>query len=734
MGVLRDAVEAAFRDNVVPGVSASGDHEPLKSEIRQALGATLEAAIGAAAGNLIPFATVAAMNADTTRADGALAYVYDNNGQADDPANGVYQWDDAGGAWVAADWYFETIVGLAAPIAAGLVTPEALALIAAQPGFDAGFPNEYTTTLPQGVMSGVVGGDAVTGATPGTYALTPTGGDVAGVEANLVVASATEAEIVIVNPGLGTGTTPPTWAKPAGATLPAGTTLTAVVAPRIGEQGIYFALSDDGLAMDGYRNDGTATPELLVDGEGRRVSILSGNTLRERGFAALPDGRVAVLDGADGDHGELDPALKARFDAWHDAAGGPRDQIVGRDALAPARQVLAAIEAGANKQLMIASPTDSWGENAHRGILLAAKTLQDRYGFAGQGWTGFGWYHFDPTPQTITFTALSNNPGLAGCARKDLTQLPLPEVAPSQSIEDVQLFGEWTCHYLETPNASPGLSTIYSSEVAAQVRWGFAAGHAAAVLHYDGDGTGVVKVSWDDGGSWSADIDLDTVGPAQVALPVPPSTAGQARIEVVTGEVGLAGVDMQSSTAGVRWHKTGASGSMSSNWAAAPDAIGDAYASLADGQPLVVIPLHATNDQNANRDPADVPAYLDTFAGKIRAAVPTAMFAMVTPPENQRLTNNHRMPGYAVEHRRLAMKRGFAHVDLQPSFGNPWRPAEYAAKFIDTIHPVLATTMTWTANLDGEGAPLPFSAENPGTWVFSVQDPTFTEPLIRLFD
>ncbi|MCV5707390.1 hypothetical protein OFN27_29935, partial [Escherichia coli] len=84
------------------------------------------------------------------------------------------------------------------------------------------YPNAYASTLPKGVTSGTIGGTAITGATPGTYALTPTGGSITGVQANLVVLTATTARIDIINTGLGTGTTPPTWAKPSGATLPAG--------------------------------------------------------------------------------------------------------------------------------------------------------------------------------------------------------------------------------------------------------------------------------------------------------------------------------------------------------------------------------------------------------------------------------------------------------------------------------------------------------------------------------
>lgn len=117
------------------------------------------------------------------------------------------------------------------------------------------YPNAYASTLPKGVTSGTIGGTAITGATVGTYALTPTGGSITGVQANLVVLTATTARIDIVNTGLGTGTTPPTWANPAGATLPVGTTLTAVVATLVADQKSYWAASADGLQILQYGNN-----------------------------------------------------------------------------------------------------------------------------------------------------------------------------------------------------------------------------------------------------------------------------------------------------------------------------------------------------------------------------------------------------------------------------------------------------------------------------------------------
>ncbi len=73
-------------------------------------------AVSSIANGLLPFATVADMNADTTQDDGTLAYVYANNGSSSDPANLVYQWNDGGSSWIAAPWYFNAVAGVLIPI------------------------------------------------------------------------------------------------------------------------------------------------------------------------------------------------------------------------------------------------------------------------------------------------------------------------------------------------------------------------------------------------------------------------------------------------------------------------------------------------------------------------------------------------------------------------------------------------------------------------------------------
>lgn len=106
------ALKEAWRDYATDDVPASGANEPDKEEIRAGL-SLLNSELSAALSGMTRFATVAAMNAVTDSEDGELAYVYNNNGDPADPANGVYQWNDGGSVWETADWYFNAVAAVA---------------------------------------------------------------------------------------------------------------------------------------------------------------------------------------------------------------------------------------------------------------------------------------------------------------------------------------------------------------------------------------------------------------------------------------------------------------------------------------------------------------------------------------------------------------------------------------------------------------------------------------------
>jgi lysophospholipase L1-like esterase len=105
-----DDIKAAFRDSETEGVPASGEHEPVKAEIRAAFD-RLASAISSIANGLLRYETKALLDADTDEDDGTLAYVW---GDSDPYANTVYQWN--GASWEAAPWYFDAVAAVVQPL------------------------------------------------------------------------------------------------------------------------------------------------------------------------------------------------------------------------------------------------------------------------------------------------------------------------------------------------------------------------------------------------------------------------------------------------------------------------------------------------------------------------------------------------------------------------------------------------------------------------------------------
>lgn len=136
MGKIADLFSNVWRDYVVPGLPASGENNPSKSQIR-AIGSDIEAALSSSGSAIVRYGTTGARDADATRPDGTLAYVYNNNGSNTDPANGFYQY--VNGAWVAAPWYFQ---------AAGAAVLDQLTPYTVTPVDGANGPTNYTATVP----------------------------------------------------------------------------------------------------------------------------------------------------------------------------------------------------------------------------------------------------------------------------------------------------------------------------------------------------------------------------------------------------------------------------------------------------------------------------------------------------------------------------------------------------------------------------------------------------------
>jgi len=93
MGEIKVTADHVYRDFTTDGVQSSGKHEPTKRQLRDLFG-TVDAAVYAAQAGITAVADLTARNAFFAEPanQGKLVYVNNNNGAADDPANGVYEY------------------------------------------------------------------------------------------------------------------------------------------------------------------------------------------------------------------------------------------------------------------------------------------------------------------------------------------------------------------------------------------------------------------------------------------------------------------------------------------------------------------------------------------------------------------------------------------------------------------------------------------------------------------
>lgn len=361
---------------------------------------------------------------------------------------------------------------------------------------------------------------------------------------------------------------------------------------------------------------------------------------------------------ARGSRTSLDARISAGLTPYGDVIGPVVNGWATRESRARLRRLLD----GSSTQLVIAVMGDSWVQGDYWTPAFA-KRLQTIYGNAGSGWVGFAWWSLATTAPWAIGGA--QPVGVDGNIRPDL--IPVPQVS-----------GSWVTNYRSPANhPTPSLSTISSSTPDDFVRFTLPAGHNEVELFYSGDGTGVVAVSWDDGGSYSTSISLAvTNGVGTVNLPSVPSTAATARIKVVSGNVSLGGVDQRSATAGVRLHKLGSSGSQGLTWTTASATAWQAQMGKLAAN--VFMFMSGTNDQAGSVAPATVSSRFDTMLTRFTAINPLADRIIATPPENNRTTNTVLMTDYAAAVRALAVDRGVTYVDHQYYWGSP---ANYGAEY-----------------------------------------------------
>lgn len=279
------------------------------------------------------------------------------------------------------------------------------------------------------------------------------------------------------------------------------------------------------------------------------------------------------------------------------------------------------------------------------------KALQTQYGNAGSGWIGFAWWG----TASGTWTAGAQPTGIDGNVRPDLVTI-------------CQIIGTWTRTYNISANNTPSLSEITSSTVNDYVRFTVPANHNAATLFYAGNGTGVVQISWDDGASYGANINLSTSGAANIDLTGIPITECIARIKVISGSVSLAGVDLKSSISGVRVNKLGGSGSNTTNWAGVTAETWRSQISKLAANAHIV--MFGTNDQGASMSTDTFKNNLSTIFANITNALPATDKLLGMPPENNRTNNAIAMNLYAQAAREYAVSNDAVFIDTQYFFGS----------------------------------------------------------------
>lgn len=332
---------------------------------------------------------------------------------------------------------------------------------------------------------------------------------------------------------------------------------------------------------------------------------------------------------------------------------------------------------GEAAQAIITVAGDSYSQNASRWVQGFAEQMVARYGDAGGGWVGFGFYSAGTTPYALG----GNQPiGVNGNARA--------------SLYPVKYAGSMVASYNST--VSPDLALITLSTAGDAVEVGFPAAPvlSGVDLLFVGTADGVIRYSWDGGSTWSANVNVQgTVGTLQSeALTGFPAGAGTLRIERVSGSPKLCGVNLKSGVSGVRVNKIAGSGSQAASWRDQNAAQWQAGL-MAIGADLFVY-MDGPNSQSSNITQEAWGGYVDELlATRVRGALPGCDILLATPPENQRTTNSVPIAAYAAEAMLRSVRNGYACLDLQPAFGDGGNPEVYGSAGAiplfnaDNLHP-----------------------------------------------
>lgn len=325
-------------------------------------------------------------------------------------------------------------------------------------------------------------------------------------------------------------------------------------------------------------------------------------------------------------------------------------------------------------QLVISLGGDSYTHNRARWSGPFTEYMVERFGDAGGGWCGFG---FLQSGNVAPWTSGNQPNYLNGNVRS--------------TLYPTKVYGNLVGTYFS--GASPDLAFATLSTAGDYITQGIPASpvHNGCDLVFIGTADGQIRYKWDSNG-WNTVNVRGELGATQVVglNTGIPNGAGTLTIEWAAGTVKLCGVNLISSSPGVRVNKLAATGSSISSWATAPASQFEAgFASL--GAHLFIY-MDGTNSQGGNMSATAWGNHLDTLYDRVKAASPGVDILFMTPAENQRV-NVVPMKSYAIEARKRALTRRFCFNDTQDAFGDADNPSEYGSSgavplyHTDLIHP-----------------------------------------------
>lgn len=400
---------------------------------------------------------------------------------------------------------------------------------------------------------------------------------------------------------------------------------------------------------------------VIVDQQGRPMLTFSKD-----GYV---DGKIRGIQDTDAVIAEVSAArgteatLNDRLSAFLSPAGLPDQHQWGEWLLRSWAWKRTQLLGGTALRANIAFVGDSWTQEEYRITNPVARALQASYGNGGGGFCGF---------------AHSTAPGFIYGAADSAV------ISGSKDIGWVVVTtGTETIFALDGAH-------ITSSTAGMGVSLTIHVMHEHCRIHYRAQAGGGVFRYRIDAGSWtSVDTNAaDGYGLHTVTLPSSPCAL---RIEVVSGNVILNGVDIRHDT-GAIVHKLGSGGAHATRFAVSTNA--DHWkAGLAALEVDVVCLMFGTNEQANNIAPSLMAERLDTLITRVREARPLCDVVLMCPAENGLAGTSYSMDQYRDAVYSLAWTRGVAFLDYYKLFG-PFADYEYSVDgstrnlfAVDAIHP-----------------------------------------------